>query len=297
MIDSPMQSLAGSVREFIATFAAVGELHHWDPEDGSPSVTDWSANELDADPAWGPQPLQDAYRTGFLVWPAISDLALAFADLVDPCPHPYAVMAVARGLAEACGRAYYLLESDLDPAERVRRMLNDRQFGLLEQRLTARHMPIEIPAWLTDVRDAIQAAAQKHNLGQVNAEQMDKFKSARIGKPRPRNKEVVQLVVGHADFGGMFYGLSSAISHAAMHGLVAFLKLTPSEQGLIRAATAPVDAQEAATRTSAAVVALATAIMLMAHQSGWDDPELADASERMTDTWDVILKTTDGTSQ
>lgn len=81
--------------------------------------------------------IRQAYETGLVLWHAIIDHGHGLADLIDQ-RRTYAVMTVARALAEAAARSWNFLEEGVPPHDRVERMLNERLYASHENELLLR---------------------------------------------------------------------------------------------------------------------------------------------------------------
>jgi hypothetical protein len=80
-IESPRGALAGAVRALVAAVEDEGVISDWEFAADAPARVDWVANEQAS--GWGDRPLQDAYRTGAILWYVVADQALSVADLLD----------------------------------------------------------------------------------------------------------------------------------------------------------------------------------------------------------------------
>jgi hypothetical protein len=122
-------AIATSLRGLVAEVETARDACRGDFRPDSPAVADWAANQMPGE--WGPQLLQDAYRTAELYGASVTDHVLAIADLIEGS-RPFAVASIARALVEPASRAIWLLEPNLEPIERVRRLVNDILFAAFE---------------------------------------------------------------------------------------------------------------------------------------------------------------------
>src|ERR1700753_1553464 len=138
-LETSRVALARSIRDLVVCVRQCGDTQDWAFRADGPAALDWlgdnSPNRRD------PQPLEDAYRTGGLFWNLVSDLALSVADLLETERRIGALVA-SRSLAEAAARMWYLLEDNLAPTERIRRVVNDRLSGLHEDWRMAKDEPL-----------------------------------------------------------------------------------------------------------------------------------------------------------
>ncbi len=76
-------------------------------------------------------------------------------------------------------------------------------------------------------------------------------------------------LIGHRDYAAGFYRDTSAVSHAALHGLTRRLDLRADDQNEYRAHTRQVDVGEVTGDIQPAIAALAHNSRLLITQTGW----------------------------
>jgi hypothetical protein len=99
MIEMELEALAAGVDELVTAVRAAGDNAAWDFDTAGPAAADWAANEQPS--GWGNEPLEDAYRTGALLWNLVADQALSTAVLLR-AGRPLGGLAQGRALAESC---------------------------------------------------------------------------------------------------------------------------------------------------------------------------------------------------
>lgn len=250
----------------------------------SPAAIDWSANEMPGE--WGPQLLQDAYRTAELYGASIKDHVLAMADAIEH-ERPFAMASLARALAEPSARAVWLLEPGLDPIERVRRLLNDILYAAFEHETHWAQEP-RIPD-SADVLAKIKREAAARGLTYTDAIRNPKkrqFQPARVGDARPST----QWLLGHAteskDMAKFYYRAGSAVLHAALHGFDQRLAYTDNSRR--RAQLRRVDADAVLRECTLALQVYVAYLGALMFQTGWPDAGVLAAIDDAEAVWQRI---------
>lgn len=144
LVETPREALGGAIRDLVSAVEAAGSANDWTLLGNGAAALDWTENEQPS--GWGDQPLQDAYRTGTLLWYLVHDDALAIADLLD-AGRGIGLLAASRPLAEASARCELLLRHHTAPEVRVRRMVNERLHALHEDWRYAKDLPVVDSSW------------------------------------------------------------------------------------------------------------------------------------------------------
>lgn len=276
--------LAAAIDDVIVAVRQAADADGWDFTAESPAVEDWSTRELPGE--WGPEPLQDAYRTGLVLWWYISDAALALIDAIRN-DRPFAYVSLARAVAEASARSWYLLQPGIAPLERVRRLMNDRLFATFE-RHTMWRQEDQMAALLT--RDAGTAAAigRAARASRLSFEPekrgQGKFSAARVGQPRPKSMPLIALAIRDDQAAAVFYRSSSALLHAALNSVDGRLHMTADGRITVRG----LDADRVVADITAAVVAMLVAVATIVQQTGWNSEHVDEAMNAAHVTWSRV---------
>lgn len=280
-LETPREALANAIRVLVTSVERAGEIARWNFAVDSPAAVDWHRNEVLC--GWGNQPLQDAYRTGAIGWYLLSDQALSVADLLDS-GRAFGLLSASRSLAEAACRSAYLLAEDVDPTSRMCRMINERLYALFEYHRFVSEVPGADATWQQRAADDLIDAGASMNLPvRCRAERVAGW----VGFKRAPTMEVLGDLIGHRDYAAGFYRDTSAVSHAALHGMPRRLEVQGGDQTEYRARVRQVDIGEVVADIQPAIAALAHTSRLLITQTGWQVPEWAaasDALERVTRT-------------
>lgn len=280
---SPEQ-IASALRQVVAQIDAARDAGGGDFYPDSPAVRDWTANEMPGD--WGPQLLQDAYRTAELYGASVRDHVLALADLIER-DRPLAVASIARTLAEPASRAVWLLEPNLEPIERVRRLLNDILFAAFEHETLWADEPRI--AGNADIYSKIKKEATARGLvysDPVREPSKRKFAAARLGEPRPLGQWLLGYATKSPRTAKFFYRVGSAVLHGALHGFDQ--RLAYSNQSPPRAQLAEVDAAAVLRDCTFAIQVYVAYIGALMYQTQWPDRGVLDAIEALEVIWQRI---------
>ena len=265
VVESLRGALAAALREVVAETRRTAQDGDWEFSPGSPAVVDWETHESPS--GWGAQPLQDAYRTGALIWYLVADHALGVADLLDS-GRSIALLSASRPLAESAARSWFLLATNVDASERVRRMVNERLFALHEDWRFASTAPELDSSWQRDTAlRLVEVAESEYGL---LVQKPDDFRPGWVGSARPATMSVLTDMLGNPEAAALFYRGSSSVSHAALHGLVKRLDLHSNDAGNHRARLRDITSAEATAEISASLSALCIAARALLLQTGWD---------------------------
>jgi hypothetical protein len=285
--------IAQVLRDLIAEVDAAREAAGGDFAPDSPAVEDWLANEMPG--TWGPQLLQDAYRTAELYGASIKDHMLALADAIE-LGRPLALASLARALAEPCARAVWLLEPDLDPLERVRRLVNDILFAVYEHE-TLWAAEGTVPSDSTEILAKVRREATVRGLKYeppVRDAKRRKFHAARLGNPRPSTQSLLGHVTKSPKMAKFFYRSGSAVLHAALHGFDQ--RLAYRDGDLRRAQLIAVDTDTVLRECTFAIQTYVTYVGALLHQTGWPDKEILRVLDAAESMWQSIAAS-DGQSE
>ena len=273
--------LADAIEAIVNAVTNTAEASGWDFIPDSPAVTDWSLNELPGE--WGPYPLQDSYRTGLLLWWYQSDAALALVDAIR-MDRPFAYVSLARALAEASARSWYLLELGIDATERIRRLMNDRLFAMYE-RHTMWHDE-DFMAQLLErdaaIVDAIAQESQTRCLHYVAEKRGPRvYVPARIGEARPKSKYLISMAIKDDRAAAVFYRASSGLMHAALYSADGRLHFRPDGRMAVRG----LDADRVVADITAAVVCMLVSVAATVSQTGWNGDRVQEAMDSAHEIW------------
>lgn len=197
------------------------QQHQW----GSlPAVESLAMKELAAEheykggEPWGNEPVAEAHNLGQLLLFTSNECARTATRLFTSEPTPvYAHMVLARAALEQAGRAWWLLDPTIGIRRRVARGINERLFGLYQQR--------DLPIDQTDkdrARDRYAALlAEGEQLGFSKMRKHPKTPFT-FEEERPGQTAVVRSLLTQGDdanLGKLVYGYYSAVAHGTTFGL------------------------------------------------------------------------------
>jgi hypothetical protein len=264
VVESVHGSLAGAVRDLVWAVRDVGDAHAWDFRPAGPSASDWAAREQPS--GWGEQPLQDAYRTGALLWYVVGEQALGVADLLD-AQRSLALLSASRPLAESAARCWWLLAPDTAPEERIQRMINDRLYALHEDWRLAKDIPQLDDSWQMATANAlIDVAVTEFSLPVLRPTDR---RSGWVAEERASSMGLLSTMISRKDYAGTFYRQTSAIMHATLHQLVRRLDLHQGQGDVYRVRLRDLSATEAAVEILPALTGLQIAGRTLLTQAGW----------------------------
>jgi hypothetical protein len=222
------------------------------------------------------------------------DHCRGLADLIRT-RRSFACDAVARSLAENSVRAWFLLEPDIDAAERVRRQLNER--------LWATH---EHAQWIAKLADHQPAAAQLaiqqrdrltkqcEEAGYQVAGAGRKRDVPHIGEPRPGLASLLERTLRQpgvtediSGYGAAFYAQLSAVAHGGMHGFVQRLELVLDAGGPARGMVHELAPGEIVAAFAIAPLVFCVVATLCAEQLGWPTEGILGARRTWIRAWSL----------
>jgi hypothetical protein len=265
-VESLREALASALRQFLLQVEKAGDEARWDFLPDSPATADRQANEQPS--GWGDRPLEDAYRTGSMFWYVAYDHALGVADLLDS-GRSLALLSASRPVAEASARGWLLLATNLDPDERIRRMINERLYALHQDWLQAKPIPELDSSWQqTTATRLLDVAEAEYGL---RAKRPDGPRAGSIGEPRPSTASILGDMLEHPKSAALYYKNTSAVTHASLHGLVKRLQFDGPEKETYRARVRlrEISATEATADIAVSLNALCVMARALLIQTGW----------------------------
>lgn len=250
----------------------------------SPAAKDWSQNEMPG--AWGPQLLQDAYRTAELYGASVKDHVLALTDAIGQ-HRRFAIASLARALSESAARAVWLLEPNCDPIERIRRLLNDILYAAFEYDTLWAHEP-RVPD-SADLRAKVEQEATARRLvytEEIRNAKKRQFQPARIGDARPSTQWLLGYVTKSPGMAKFYYRAGSAVLHAALHGFDHRLEYTDDSQR--RAQVRRVDTEAVLMECTYALQVYVAYLGALMFQAGWRDTDVLAAIDNAEAVWQRI---------
>lgn len=172
---------------------------------------------------WGDDPIQAAHNLGQLLLVATDDCGRALVRLLSGGASPvYAHIVLARASLELASRAWWLFEPAIGLRLRVARGMNERIFGLAQQR----RLPLteEDDARASERRKELFAEAARLGFQTVPAPP----KAPRyLEEMRPGQTKLIEKLLsanGDASLGALVYGAFSAVAHGTTFGLTSSVK-------------------------------------------------------------------------
>lgn len=285
-VGSPtLKEIASTLRALVATVDETRDRAGTEFAPDSPAVSDWTANEMPG--AWGVQLLQDGYLTGVMLGFSARDHLLALADAIES-GRPFAAVTLARAVAESSARAWFLLQPNIEPQERVRRLLNDILFAAFEHETMWQHEE-RVDSDHSDATVRIKVEATARGMKFVDAvrdPKTFKFSPARVGERRPQTQALLGIVVNSEHHAKFIYRAGSAVAHTALHSFDQRLVL--SGERLRRASIAPLNADQVLQDCTLAVQVFVSYLSTLMYQSGWPDSDVLVALDRTEAVWQRI---------
>lgn len=259
--------------ELVRGAATVQRARHWHPASHAPAATTQVADERWSDASWGQRPLRDAYLAAALPLVSAQDHVELLAHCIGTGPLAHAYSTVARGAMEAAGRAWWLLEPDLDDSRRLGRYMTDRLYSWHETvRLAAGISDADPAAGEEQVRkiERVGACAERHGF----LVRTERRLAVAIGEPRPSSMKLLDAILADADdgvgTGSTIYRMLSASAHATLYGLLRPTQVVQRHTDGSALAGVAVDDEQLAQITLGPVLAFSRAITAFSHQWGWD---------------------------
>ena len=284
MIESSLDGLSASIRDLIDACERTGRRHDWRFEPTGAASREWAIHEMPG--PFGTQPLEDAYRTGSLLWYAVADSGRGLADVLSS-RRPLAMLSMARATAEASARCWYLLEHGPSPEERVRRMVNDRLHALDEDGRLAVSAGAEDTEWQQSATDALLDGANELGL---EVHKAARYSAAYVGStPRPSTMRILADLTKHTQFAALFYRWTSAVAHAALHGIAKELEIESIEDQT-RTRLRVLTAEDAVAHLFVPMRALVAVTQQLAEQAGWDQSEIDAGSAQLLTVCQALME-------
>lgn len=270
--ETPREALAGSIRDLLGAVDEAGGAEDWTLRPSGPASRDCLANEQPS--GWGTHPLRDAYQTGTMLWYVAYHDALAVADLLDS-GRGIGLLVVSRSLAEASARCEMLMRFGTMPELRIRRMINERLYALHEDWRYTKDVPALDSSWqIPTCERLIDVGVYEFGLP---VQRPNDRSAGWVGAARESTMKILGDLLGSPMYAGMFYRNTSALSHAAIHGLTKHLEVESAHGEMYRARIRPMTDAEATVQIHAALKALATAAAVLIRQAGWATERFATA--------------------
>jgi ppGpp synthetase/RelA/SpoT-type nucleotidyltranferase len=174
-----------------------------------------AAQDVLAVPAADTEAMAKAYEYSTLLLTSAVDHLRAIADLVGHKHGFFPSISLARAVVEAAARAWYLLEPDIDCAERFRRYLNDQLFSLHEELWLLKAMEDEDAADRKAEIDGLLSTALRRGYPVLRGRNR-----ATLGH-RPTTSALIQELLSDSTgtkTGLLLYGVMSSVVHGAAHG-------------------------------------------------------------------------------
>lgn len=277
-----LAEIAAALRDVVAEVDAARETCDGDFAVDSAAARDWKANEMPGE--WGPQLLEDSYRTAELYGASVKDHMLALADAIEN-ERPFAMASLARAVVEPAARSIWLLEPGIEPLERVRRLVNDILYAAYEhETLWADESRVPDNA---DIYAKIKKEATARGLPYSDpVRKANKFTPARLGVPRPSSQWLLGYATKSPQAAKFFYRAGSAVVHSALHGFDQ--RLAYSGQTRRRARTVGVDPDTVLRDCTFAVQAYISYLGALLYQTAWPDGGVLAAIDVLESVWQRI---------
>jgi hypothetical protein len=258
---------------------AARQLEHdaqWRPAPTSPAATTSALDERWTGP-WGRRPLRDAYLSAALPLASAEDHLLLLAHAIGSGPVHFAYSTVARGAMEAAGRAWWLLDPDVEDSKRLGRYMTDRLYSFHETLvLAAAEGELDGSSdLLTQQHEKIrriERAATDHGFHlHRNKQQL----AVAVGEPRPPSTRLMKLILQEAadlySPGAMIYRVLSATAHATLYALMQSATVIDGLPDGSSLARVSMDDIQLARATIGPVLAYSRSFTAMLNQWGWLD--------------------------
>lgn len=213
--------LAQHVRQIVHALEVGKGNSNGHPLPGSPAARENEDESLHG--KWGQTPASDANNLGRLLCISASDHMLSLADaLASPNTGAFVSFTIGRGILEAAGRAWYLMDPAVDLRERVRRYVNEKLWSINESRRFLDGLQSGTGK-LDEVEEAIRRTAASKGYAVQNSRN-----GWRLDDERPTIMAVCDLIlttpVGRSEFGSATYRFLSASAHGGEAGLAGHLE-------------------------------------------------------------------------
>jgi hypothetical protein len=165
--------------------------------------------------AWGDQVVASAISQAVASLVAAEDQLVCMEHVLREPLTTFGITTLARGVVEACTRAWWLLDPGIDARSRVARYMTDRLETLWEARKLEEVMgaPRVAAARMQD----IQTVAERKNFKVVPE---GRKSPPAIEQPWPWIVRLVEDILGNRQLGRLVYADVSAVGHGRVHGIV-----------------------------------------------------------------------------
>lgn len=279
---------ASSIRAFFANTApsrqALTDLIHaaitmrqrrsFLPEASSVAMAELNA-EAGFRGSWGNEPVRQVHNAGEMLIAAAEESIECGCRLLSQEPLPvFGHIVLARAALEACGRAQWLYEPEIDVRRRVARGMTERLYSL------------EAQARLADeVGDHTRIETRRRSILNEAARQGFTIKGKKltaIGEPRLGATETVEHALGDGSdpaLGRVLFGYFSAVSHGTVYGLVQSMDVVRSEEPLRPDTIGHLKTDSGAVNSVVAAMVLAYIEVVERERKlfGWQDDQWATA--------------------
>jgi hypothetical protein len=229
------------------------------------------------DELWGRFPAVAADLRAMFALRSAADHALAASGCLTT--RPFASLTLARAVIEASAVSVFLLDPEIEYAERCRRAVNEYLQALSrEARMLAQDGRLADAAVNAAKTDHILAAADGFGWGQARPTQPPEYRRvAAIGTSRPKIMTLIDDLLSTDStpgFGSQQYRAVSAIAHAAPHAI-----------GLVGDGSEPLTARDIAQRHLPLLAAFGTAARTLCDRMGWDSRVLLIVYDKTLRPW------------
>jgi hypothetical protein len=297
--DERLAAMHDTLRHLLDVIRVVADDFSGDFAPESPARSEWEQT-----PGVLGHDLQEAFRTSMVLWHTINDHGNALCDLIVT-RRTYAAVTVARSLAEAAGRSWYLLSESVEPLERVRRLINDRLYAgfeneqLLIGTLPASHdpEPIHTVAQRAEpvlrqlvakeqvTRSNLLDKARGYDLRPIKEGDVSRRRTPYVGTSRPATTAVLGQMFGADAQPASFYRFNSAVAHASLHAQPRMLSLTQGIDGTTLSAVLAMNPDDLSAQAWLSVAAVAVTSGVLFRQAGWPTDELDAALNALVPVW------------
>lgn len=165
---------------------------------------------------WGDSPVFEAHSQAILRLAVAEDHLLGLERALSNPVLAFSPLTGCRGVLEASGRAWWILEPGLDVGLRICRAMNERYYSLLEQ--SKMPIPDEKIARSRERAEALAQRAEDLSLPVVR----DKNRRViAIGdRERPTSTDMIEALLQTAGLGDVTYRWTSGAAHATLYGIM-----------------------------------------------------------------------------
>jgi hypothetical protein len=260
--------------DLVRVAGVVQRSNEWVPAPGARAASTAAADARWSDPAWGQRPVRDAYLAALLPLASAQDHVEHLAHAIGAGPLAFAYGTVARGAMEAAGRAWWLLDSEIDDTRRLGRYMTDRLYSWQET--------VRLADGITGADQQVRELQAQRMEGVAECAERHGFLVRRhqrvpvaIGEPRPTSMKLLDAILADpADglsSGATIYRMLSAVAHATLYGLLQPTQVLQRNADGSAMAGVAVDDLQLAQMTLGPVLAYSRAMTSLSALWGWDD--------------------------